>query len=318
MLSWRPSYTRIRTGERFDSLGQAYTACLPEERVLSAEYFERYVKGHGVGILTPFRGVLQAPGPLAGHADLPRDGDAARLADALVECAPESDPIDVAVSGGMDSWVLATLLRSRGFAVRAWYLESGVPGYCEVKRVRYLSRGLGIPCQCVRVTESEFVNALPDFVEAVESPIYNLHPVSKWLLAQALKNEGVSQLVTGDGADQVMRQETDCDLLPLTLSCFRASDVDLITPFLSEKVVRMCHRPDPEKRIVRALAEQLGVPNLKKHATLFPAIPLPSDRHLRSEPRPRGSGASTDLLTYTTSLLLEALEDPRRCAASRV
>jgi len=164
----------------------------------------------------------------------------------------------------------------------------------------------------VRVTESEFVNALPDFVEAVESPIYNLHPVSKWLLAQALKNEGVSQLVTGDGADQVMRQETDCDLLPLTLSCFRASGVDLITPFLSETVVRMCHRPDPEKRILRELAEQLGVPNLKKHPTLFPAIPLPS------EPRPLGSGASPDLLTYTTNLLLQVLEDPRRCAASRV
>ena len=307
MLSWRPSYTRIRTDERFDSLRQAYTACPLDERALSVEYFEQYVKGQGVGSLTPFRGVLQAPGPLAGHADLPRDGDAARLADALVECVPESNTIDVAVSGGMDSWVLATLLRSYGFAVRAWYLESGVAGYCEVERVRYLSRGLGIACRCVRVTKSEFVNALPDFVEAVESPIYNLHPVSKWLLAQALRNEGVVRLVTGDGADQVLRQETECDLLPLTLSCFRVSGVDLITPFLSEAVVRMSPRPDPEKRIVRALAERLGVPNLSKHATIFPEVQLP-----------RGPASRSGCLTYTTELLLEALEDPRRCAASRV
>ncbi len=302
MLSWRPWYKQIRTGERFSSLRRAYAACSREERALSPEYFEHYAEGQGVGSLTLFRGVLQGPGPLAGHASLPRDGDPERLADALVECIPKGVAVNVALSGGMDSWLLAVLLRSRGFEIRGWYLESGVPGYCEIERVRYLSRGLGIACQCVRVTESEFVDALPSFVEAVESPIYNLHPVSKWLLAQALRSEGVASLVTGDGADQVIRQETDCDLLPLTLSCFREAGVNLITPFLNESVVRMCHRPDPEKRIVRRLAEHLGVPNLRKHATLFPEVKLPG---------------GMDCLTYSTNMLLEALGDPRRCAALR-
>jgi hypothetical protein len=245
------------------------------------------------------------------------------LADALAESLPEIGEVDVAVSGGIDSWLLAAMLRALGYRVRGWYLESGIPGYCERDQVAHFSAILGVPCRYIRVTAKDFLAYLPEFLSVTETPIYNLHPVSKWLLAKALHREGISTLVTGDGADQVMRHEWDCDLLPLTLACFQGAGLRLITPFLAPPVIGFCRVPDPDKRPIRELARQLGVPSVPKHPTLFPAVDLP--RHPRALlPGIDLGGQQTDdekrssalLLSYTTGLLLQALEEHEQCAGS--
>ncbi|TRY28299.1 hypothetical protein FOI67_17475, partial [Geobacillus sp. LEMMJ02] len=57
----------------------------------------------------------------------------------------------------------------------------------------------------VRVNEADFVAALPRTTHAVEEPMFNLHPVAKLLLAEAMAADGVEVAITGDGADQVLR-----------------------------------------------------------------------------------------------------------------
>ena len=176
-------------------------------------------------------------------------------------------------------------------------MESGVEGYCEREQVVRFQEALGISCEHIRVSEKDFVESAAEFVAVTETPIYNLHPVSKLLLARKLARNGITSVVTGDGADQVMRHDWDCDLLPLTLTCFRSQGVRVVAPFLSERVVALCGRVCVDKGPIRDLARRLGVPVVAKRPTVFP-----------------GSVGAT--LKYTTDFLLQAMESRETCAAS--
>ena len=209
------------------------------------------------------------------------------LLSALARHCP-GDTVPVAVSGGLDSWVLAQLLRRMGRQVVGYSLVSNVPGYCEWDQTLAISRHFDIPVQAIEA--ASFDAALPRFLQITRTPIYNLHPVSKLLLAEGLAARGIARIVTGDAADQVFRCEAECDLLPLTQACFRHCGVELIAPFLAPEVQALCAVPDPEKRPLRELAASLGIPAIPKCPTYYPG---------------------NNILTYTTQLL-EALE----CAAS--
>lgn len=189
---------------------------------------------------------------------------------AVLDRIPAGPAVPVALSGGLDSWVLAMLLRNAGRDVRAVTLASGIDGYCEFAQVDLLSRRFAIPLEVIAAGAEDFESALPRFLAITRTPIYNLHPVSKLLLAEGLAARGIPAIVTGDAADQVFRCETECDLLPLTQSCFRHTQVELILPFLSENVRQLCHTPDPDKRPLRELAASLGLPNIAKRPTLYP------------------------------------------------
>lgn len=181
---------------------------------------------------------------------------------------PAGQTIPVALSGGLDSWVLALLLRQAGYRVRGLTLVSNVPGYCESEQVRSLSRRFGVDVESIPATD--FEAALPRFLSITKTPIYNMHPISKLLLAEAVAARGIPFLVTGDAADQVFRCETNCDLLPLTQACFRHVEVELITPFLAPEVRALCTEPDPNKLALRRLAATLGIPDIPKRPTLYP------------------------------------------------
>jgi len=181
---------------------------------------------------------------------------------------PAGEPIPVALSGGLDSWVLALLLRRAGFSVRGITLVSNVPGYCEYEQV--VSRALKFGFELEPIPAEPFESALPRFLAITKTPIYNLHPVSKLLLAEGAAARGIPCLVTGDAADQVFRCETNCDLLPLTQACFRHEGVELVTPFLSAEAGALCTRPDPDKGLLRELAVALGIPNTPKIPTIYP------------------------------------------------
>jgi asparagine synthase (glutamine-hydrolysing) len=299
-MSRRREYVRLRTGRRASSLRAVYVECTAAERRLCAPYFELYPRGEGTGGLTPFEGIGEArPWPAAVSRAALRD----ELTEAIARSLPAGTEVSIAVGGGVDSWLLAQLLKSLGYTVRAWYLRSDVEGYCELQQVERISRDLGFTLQTIQVATSDFVDALPRFVEVTECPVYNLHPVSKLLLAEHLRRRGVTRIVTGDGADQVMRRLPPDDLLPLTLACFESAGVDLMAPFLN-----VTGGDYPNKEPVRALARRLGVPDIPKRPTMFPATPLPDE--------PRADVSPNECLCYTAGLLLHVMEAHRQCAAS--
>ena len=322
MSDWQRFFMHTRTDIRSPSLREVYRQCAAEDRQLSADFYRRYVAGRGAGNLTPFTGILQGPGPLAGGADLvskvTADSDLqACLSRALADALSRTTEVAVAVSGGVDCWLLAALLKLLGYKVCGWYLDTGIPGYCERAQVERSSQELGIECRYIRATAEDFVASLEPFTAVTQTPIYNLHPVSKWLLAKGLREHGITSLVTGDAADQVMRWEWDCDLLPLTIACCQGAGIRMVAPFMADDVIRFCRQPHPDKAPVRKLARRLGVPVVAKQPTLFPPLMLP--------PRPRTHLPLTKAgvmpamedrmccLSYTTGVLQQLLEEPARC-----
>lgn len=197
---------------------------------------------------------------------------------------PAAPEVPVAVSGGLDAWVLALLLRHLGRRVRAYTLVSNVPGYCEWERTQSLAKQFNVPLE--PVSAPDFHSALPRFLRVTRTPIYSLHPVSKLLLAEAFAARGIPWVVTGDAADQVFRCESQCDLLPLTEACFAHCHVQLITPFLAPEVQSLCLIPDPAKLPLRELASSLGIPPIPKSPAIFPgeSILLKTSNMLEARP----------------------------------
>ncbi len=187
----------------------------------------------------------------------------------------------LALSGGVDSAVLAALLRGR---VVAYTLAPELPGYSEASEAQALADGLGIPLRRVSATEDDFMTALPAAIRACECPLYNLHPVSRYLLARAVRADGFDMLVTGDGADEVFRGSSGADYLPIVGALTRAAGLVAIAPFL-DPCVTSAVAGDPDKRALRALAGELGVPEAIARAPKAPRYAPPMDLSRHHDPR---------------------------------
>lgn len=163
----------------------------------------------------------------------------------------------LALSGGVDSAVLAALLRGRA---TLYTLETGMHGYCEAEEAQAVADILKMPLRRVRVGEEEFLKELPGAIAGCESPLYNLHPVSRHLLARAVRRDGFDVLITGDGADEVFRGTQGWDYLPIVGGLMRAAGIVGWAPFLDIGVVER----DPDKRVLRVFAEELGLPGVMR------------------------------------------------------
>jgi asparagine synthetase B (glutamine-hydrolysing) len=176
----------------------------------------------------------------------------------------ESSSITVALSGGLDSQFIALELRRRGFHVKAVSLKSDIHGYCEWDKVQAFALKHSIDLIPITVKREDFYQSLPEMMSIVEEPIYNLHAVSKFLLARGLNEIGIFQCLTGDGADQVFAAKEECDLYRLTKKCFHAFGIDLVTPLATPEMVSFTSLEGPQDK--RALYRM----DAEKSACLFP------------------------------------------------
>jgi asparagine synthetase B (glutamine-hydrolysing) len=197
-----------------------------------------------------------------------------------------NDRAALALSGGLDSALLLALGRVFATPFPIYVLDPQLPGYSEVDRARATADALGFRVIVVATTEGDFIAALPECIRHAETPLYNLHPVSKYLLARRLRADGIRTVVTGDGADQVFAGVSGLDYLPLVGALFEACDVEVRSPFLDEEVISFAGQlpPDPNKSILRALARGMvpdEVIDAPKVARLAPPMDLSSlwDNH---------------------------------------
>tara|TARA_B110001454_G_scaffold219179_1_gene250775 strand:- start:62942 stop:63841 length:900 start_codon:yes stop_codon:yes gene_type:complete len=181
--------------------------------------------------------------------------------------------INLAISGGLDSQVLALYARDKGFHVNAYYLQTNIDGYCESQQVQKFCNYHSIEYIQIETDYLEFIQSLPSFLEKVECPIYNLHPVSKWILAREISKLGVTQIYSGDGADQSFAGSEFCDLFFLTKQCFEHFNVELITPLANWPLLLWANENGPflNKEPLRNWAHlkwQIG--SEKKKPSYFP------------------------------------------------
>ncbi|WP_414448319.1 asparagine synthase-related protein [Burkholderia sp. 22PA0099] len=190
--------------------------------------------------------------------------------------------VALALSGGLDSALLLALLRELGAhrQVRSYILATDMPDYCELDAALELAAQMQADVKIVRVSEADFVAALPRTTQAVEEPMFNLHPVAKLLLAEAMAADGIELAITGDGADQVLRRDRSANYLPLCHALFDAAGVELVPPFVDDAVVAhlTSFEPDPDKQCLRELGGRLALPARlvtgPKRGRLAPAMDL--------------------------------------------
>ncbi len=219
---------------------------------------------------------------------IPRPAGTGQSAEVAMECAvrkilDDPRPKAVALSGGLDSaLVLSLVRRAGGPRVPVYTLASGMPGYCEFQHTQQTADVLGVDrLRVVHVTRQDFTQALLATVAAAEVPLYNLHPVSKLLLARALRADGFELVITGDAADQVFGTSDGRDYLPVVGSLFRAEGVELATPFADQDVIAAAESAgrDASKSVLRRLAGR-WVPAIcldrPKRPTYAPAMDLSS------------------------------------------
>lgn len=205
-----------------------------------------------------------------------------RLEDALVAAvaAIVAGPrrLALALSGGLDSAiVLAIVRRELGRAIPVVTLAAEIPGYGELEATRRTARALDVELHEIRVGAADFLAALPQAVRTVEVPLWNPHPVSKLLLAKALRREGFDAVLTGDAADQVLAGAPGHDYLPLVGRLFHAEGIEPCSPFFDLGVLaHAASRPaDPHKAALREAAERWlprSATRARKAPRLFPDL----------------------------------------------
>lgn len=241
----------------------------------------------------------------------------AALDRALDDLAMETRRCAIALSGGLDSALVVAMLRLRGRCdIPVFTLVSGLPGYCEWETTRAMAAQLGVgDLQVIEINAEDMVQAFPSAIAEAGCPLFNLHPVSRWLLVSRLRDQGYEVLITGDGADQVFAGSDPRNYLPIVGSLTRAAGMELRSPFLHEWVIASAPPPTPDKAALRAVAREflsLECAQRPKTATYAPALDVAA--HWRADaitslaermacPAPQ-PGASAESVLWTSLGLL--------------
>ncbi|MES2597570.1 MAG: asparagine synthase-related protein [Verrucomicrobiota bacterium] len=181
---------------------------------------------------------------------------ATALEQAIDELAQENRRAAIALSGGLDSALVLAMLRARGRDdIPVVTLVSSLPGYCEWPTTKEAANTLGVhDLRPIEVSADDFITAFPQAITAAECPLFNLHPVSRWLLANQLRAQGIEVLITGDGADQVFAGSDPRNYLPIVGALTRAAGLELRSPFLDERVMASAPSPSSDKAALRGIA----------------------------------------------------------------
>jgi asparagine synthase (glutamine-hydrolysing) len=218
-----------RDGSRlvFASEIKAIVELLPSPPPLSPDSLVTYL--HYQFVLepdTPLEGVRKLP---AGHvieigsdcwtaeprrywdlASVPAlDGDPLeRLRHALesaVDLTLRSDaPVGVALSGGLDSGVIAALASRRRRDLAAFTV--GYPGqrdFDERAQASELAASLKIPWHSAELCTEDFVAIFPDLIARLDEPIADVASYGHFAVSKLARDHGVKVLLTGIGGDEL-------------------------------------------------------------------------------------------------------------------
>ncbi|ARZ72326.1 asparagine synthase (glutamine-hydrolyzing) [Streptomyces albireticuli] len=115
----------------------------------------------------------------------------------------QSAPVAVQVSGGLDSAVLATLLRRRRADVTGFHVtHEGSHDSDEEGYARQAAAHAGIPLEVVEIREARLPELIPAMVTALGTPNATPHALSAYVLFQEIAHGSFRVCFVGDGADE--------------------------------------------------------------------------------------------------------------------
>ncbi|MFI9202539.1 asparagine synthase (glutamine-hydrolyzing) [Streptomyces sp. NPDC053048] len=160
---------------------------------------------------TVHRTLRDVDAPASGTAAewIPADGDCtpdrlgALLTREVAHMSLQSAPVAVQVSGGLDSSVLATLLRRRRADVTGFHVShEGDHPSDERFFAREAAARAGIPLEVVEIREAELPELIPAMVTALGTPNATPHALSAYVLFREISSSGFRVCFVGDGADE--------------------------------------------------------------------------------------------------------------------
>lgn len=202
----------------------------------------------------------------------------------------------VSLGGGIDGPLAVMAARRAGIDLTA-AITVTMPGtaYDESALARATARALGLSLEEVRITPADLALELPRAVRQAETPLYNLHPVSRCIIAAAAAARGHDALVTGDGADQAAAGAREpADYVPIVAALTSGAGLSLAAPFVDAAVVAsLAASPDKAKTRLRRLARAWGLPaELAERAKVPRFAPsLPRDAYPKAQVTERLSRA---------------------------
>lgn len=112
-------------------------------------------------------------------------------------------PVGAYLSGGLDSTVVTALAARRTpHPIRTFSVTFADPEFDERPAQREAASTLGTIHSDTRVSDAEIAAVFPDVVWHAETPLLRTAPAPLFLLSRLAREQGISVVLTGEGADE--------------------------------------------------------------------------------------------------------------------
>jgi asparagine synthase (glutamine-hydrolysing) len=113
-------------------------------------------------------------------------------------------PVGAYLSGGLDSSLISALAQiEKGGELRTFSIAFADPRYDERAHQEAVARALGTQHHVVEAGPREIAQALPAVLRHTETPLVRTAPVPLFLLAQQVRANDLTVVITGEGADEL-------------------------------------------------------------------------------------------------------------------
>lgn len=114
-------------------------------------------------------------------------------------------PVGAYLSGGLDSSLIAALVRQAGQQqLDTFSISFSDPQFDESEFQRRMARFLGTRHQVVEATHAEIGRVFPEVIWHTETPILRTSPAPMFLLSRRVRDENYKVVLTGEGADEFL------------------------------------------------------------------------------------------------------------------
>jgi asparagine synthase (glutamine-hydrolysing) len=114
-------------------------------------------------------------------------------------------PVGVYISGGLDSSVIAALVRwGKQGQVHSFGVRFADPAFDETKQQRLVAGFTGTEHHDIVCGPAEIQDALPDVVWHGEMPLVRTAPAPLFLLSRLVRTSGIRVVLSGEGADELL------------------------------------------------------------------------------------------------------------------
>jgi asparagine synthase (glutamine-hydrolysing) len=179
-----------------------YNACVPLGQTLF-ENVRTIPPGHYVEISEQFEAkVLKyLPGPkLLPAGDQPLSG---QIENAVLSRVPRDFKPALALSGGIDSSLIALILKNHGAEFSAFSIDFPESEYSEFQEVQKFCRKHDLKNNLISISQDELQKEFPESVLNAENLVINPHSAAKLILNRSISENGHRVCFTGDGADEL-------------------------------------------------------------------------------------------------------------------